>query len=177
MKNPKDSNSGGLFERRVMEIEKKYLIKHLPEGLEECKKYDIEQGYLNRKPTLRIRKRNDDYIFTYKSAPKDKEQKDILVNEEIEVPLDEKSYKNLRKKVDGNLIKKFRYVIPLEGGLKAELDVFRGKLKGLVFVEVEFPDIETAENFKKPEWFGEDVSADRRYKNGYLSMLDSLKDF
>lgn len=160
-----------------MEIEKKYLIRHMPDGLEECVKYEIEQGYLNRKPTMRIRKRNDEYIFTYKSVPKDCKQKDILVNEEIEVPLDEKSYKNLKKKIDGHLIKKIRYVIPLDGGLKAELDVFRGKLKGLVFVEVEFPDIETAESFTKPEWFGDDVSSDKRYKNGYLSMLDSLKDF
>jgi len=149
----------------------------MPEGLEEYVKYEIEQGYLNRKPTMRIRKRNDEYIFTYKNVPEGLDREDILVNEEIEVPLNEKSYKNLKKKIDDHLIKKTRYVIPLDNGLKAELDVFRGRLKGLVFVEVEFPDIETAESFQKPDWFGEDVSSDKRYKNGHLSQLDSLKDF
>ncbi|MCR5323582.1 MAG: CYTH domain-containing protein [Lachnospiraceae bacterium] len=160
-----------------MEIEKKYLIRHLPEGLEECKKLEIEQGYLNRKPTLRIRKCNDEYIFTYKSVSKDLKKTDILVNEEIEFPLDERSYKNLKKKVDDHIIKKTRYVIPLEGGLKAELDVFHGRLEGLFFVEVEFPDVDAADAFIKPEWFGEDVSADKRYRNGHLAKLDSLKDF
>ena len=160
-----------------MEIEKKYLIRYMPEGLEEYVKYEIEQGYLNRKPTMRIRKRNDEYIFTYKNVPEGLDREDILVNEEIEVPLNEKSYKNLKKKIDDHLIRKTRYVIPLDNGLKAELDVFRGRLKGLVFVEVEFPDIETAESFQKPDWFGEDVSGDKRYKNGHLSQLDSLKDF
>jgi len=42
------------------EIEKKFLIKNLPENLEQYEKVRIEQGYLNTvvTPTLRIRKYN-----------------------------------------------------------------------------------------------------------------------
>ena len=47
------------------EIEKKFLIKELPENLENYKKVSIEQGYLNTiaTPTLRIRKYEEDYII------------------------------------------------------------------------------------------------------------------
>ena len=50
-----------------MEIERKYLIKTLPTNLEQYPKTNIEQGYLCMNPTLRIRKKGDAYIFTYKS--------------------------------------------------------------------------------------------------------------
>ena len=43
-----------------MEIERKYLIKELPD-LSKYEKEVIEQGYLNRNPAVRIRKSNDDY--------------------------------------------------------------------------------------------------------------------
>ena len=58
-----------------------------------------------------------------------------------------------------------------------ELDVFHGKLEGLRFVEVEFPDKEASESFTPPEWFGEDVSADPSYRNSYLSTLESADEF
>ena len=49
-----------------MEIERKYLIKTLPEHLEQYPCKVIEQGYLNTNPVVRIRRSNDDYILTYK---------------------------------------------------------------------------------------------------------------
>ena len=53
-----------------MEIERKYLIdeKNLPADLESCRSVLIEQGYLCRKPVVRIRRQDDDYILTYKSG-------------------------------------------------------------------------------------------------------------
>jgi len=161
-----------------MEIERKYLIRYMPEESENCCKLEMEQGYLCRKPVVRIRKSNDDYILTYKrKCDKSGVDGNPLMNEEIEVPLTRTAFEHLREKADNHMILKTRYVIPLEGGLKAELDVFHGRLEGLCFVEVEFPDTETANAFTPPEWFGEDVSSDRRYRNGYLSELDDLKDF
>ena len=49
-----------------MEIERKYLIKNLPFSLNEYSFHKIEQAYLNTDPVIRIRKQDDDYIFTYK---------------------------------------------------------------------------------------------------------------
>lgn len=160
-----------------MEIEHKYLIKELPADLDKYKKKEIEQGYLNRSPVLRIRKSNDKYIFTYKSKREISEEGAPICNEEIEAPLTKEAYLHLKSKVDGNLIVKTRYIIPYDYDgktYKIELDVFHGKLEGLVFAEVEFESVEDANAFKGPEWFGKEVSSDRRYRNGFLTEQENL---
>lgn len=158
-----------------MEIERKFFVRKLPENLEQYTCKEIEQGYLCRKPTIRIRKSNQDYILTYKSdfGIEQDETRTAKVQNEIEVPLNEEGYLHLREKVDNQMIAKKRYLIPLEGGYTAELDIFEEQLKGLLLVEVEFPDEEEANKFIAPNWFGEDVSLDSRYTNGYLSTLSS----
>lgn len=167
-----------------MEIEKKYLIKEFPD-LSQYIRFEIEQGYLTRRPVLRIRKKNDDYIFTYKSKVKDA-PKHIAINDEVERPLTKEAYEKLREKTEGHLIQKTRYLIPIrteyteraEGfpdELTVELDVFHGRLEGLVFAEIEFPSEEVAECFLAPQWLGKDVSGDHRYSNGYLSELEKYE--
>ena len=160
-----------------MEIEHKYLINELPENLDKYKKKEIEQGYVNRSPVLRIRKSNDKYIFTYKMKKEIKEEGAPIVNEEIEAPLTKDAYLHLKTKVDGNIIVKTRYIIPYtynDKTYKIELDVFHGKLEGLYFAEVEFESVEDADSFVKPSWFGKEVSSDRRYRNGFLTEQENL---
>lgn len=158
-----------------MEIEKKFRIKYLPENLEQYTYFEIEQGYLSTRPVVRIRKKNEDYILTYKSKGSLKEKEyDTRISNEVELPLTKESYLHLREKIDGNLIKKKRYLIPWEKNLKVELDIFEGCLEGLVFAEVEFSSIEEAVEFVPPEWFAEDVTMDKRYKNSYLSTCDQV---
>ena len=118
-----------------MEIEHKYLIKEMPKDLSKYKKKEIEQGYLNRSPVLRIRKSNDDYILTYKLKKEKVSENDPICNEEIEAPLTLEAYEHLKTKIDFNPIVKTRYIIPYKTGgktYKIELDVFHGKLEGLV---------------------------------------------
>ena len=160
-----------------MEIEKKYKIRNLPENYKDfpCKK--IEQGYLCKEPTVRIRKSNDDYILTYKSRfGLDPEllQAGCVANE-VEVPLSREGYEHLKEKVDNHMVYKTRYLVPLEKNLTAELDVFEKHLKGLMIVEVEFPSIDGASDFNPPDWFGEEISFDDRYKNAYLSTVDDIR--
>ena len=167
-----------------MEIEKKYLIKELPD-LSQFKCHEIEQGYLTRKPTLRIRKKDEAYIFTYKSKIKDA-PKDLNVNDEVERPLTKEAYEKLREKTEGYLISKTRYLIPIPAEytehsdgfpekLTVELDVFHGRLEGLMFAEIEFPTEDVAGRFIAPKWLGQDVSDDHRYSNGYLSELEKYE--
>ncbi len=161
-----------------MEIERKFQIARMPEDLEQYKKKEIEQGYLCIDPVIRIRKSNDNYILTYKSRIGMIERPDeiALTCEEVELALTKESYEHLKEKKDGNIIYKTRYLIPLEGGLTAELDVFHKQLEGLQFVEVEFSNEEEAGKFKLPDWFGKDVSFDKRYKNNYLAFIDSYEE-
>lgn len=158
-----------------MEIERKFKIKELPKDLESRKSYEIEQAYISKEPTIRIRKRDDSYILTIKVKTRKEEVGSVLVNQESEFFITKEEYESLLEKIEGNIIKKRRYLIPLEDGKLAELDVFGGHLSGLVFVEVEFSGIAEAEDFERPFWFGEDVSEDRRYRNTELSKLKEFR--
>ena len=160
-----------------MEIEKKFLVRKLPENLTQYSVKHMEQGYLCTDPVLRIRKSNDRYILTYKSRIGLEGQEGVRVNQEIEAPLHKDGYEHLRSKVDGSLIIKDRYIIPLPDGHTGELDIFPGVLEGLVFIEVEFADQEDAQAFEPPEWFGDNVSDDHRYSNSFLSTCKDLSVF
>ena len=144
-----------------MEIERKFLIKKLPDNLDSYKKRIIEQAYLCTSPVVRIRRSNDDYYLTYKG-------KGMMVREEYNLPLTKEAYLHLKEKIDGRLIEKTRYLISLTDKLTAELDVFHGDLAPLTLVEVEFESVEEANAFTAPEWFGEDVTNDGRYHNSNM---------
>ena len=145
-----------------MEIEKKYLLTKIPFDLSSFEKKEISQGYLCTSPVVRIRKSNDKYTLTYKGEG-------LMAREEYNLPLTKDSYNQLSSKIDGILIEKTRYLIPLENNLTAELDVFHGKLDSLMLVEVEFDSIEAANAFVPPSWFGEDVTFSNKYHNSNLS--------
>lgn len=147
-----------------MEIERKYLVNTLPAHLENYPCRILEQGYLNTSPVVRIRRDNEKYELTYKSSG-------LMARQEYNLPLDQESYEHLLTKIDGRLIRKKRYMIPLTSGLTAELDIFEGDLSPLWLVEVEFQTEADANSFTAPEWFGEDVTFSGRYHNSYLSRL------
>lgn len=160
-----------------MEIERKFTLKKLPENLGQYECKIIEQGYLSKNPIVRIRKSNEDYILTYKSKEGIVPTDNVIMCNEVELPLNEKSYEHLKQKIDNHLVQKKRYIIPLEHGLKVELDVFYGHLEGLQFAEIEFSSKEEAERFELLEWFDQDVSDDARYGNWYLSKMNSFAEF
>lgn len=147
-----------------MEIERKYLIPSLPFPVTDYPCHKIEQGYLSTEPVVRIRKDNNEYILTYKS-------KGLMIREEYNLPLTKESYEHLKTKIDGQLIQKSRYVLPLSGSLMIELDLFEGSLAPLMLAEVEFPDEDCANAFVPPDWFGEDVTFSAKYHNSTLSSL------
>ncbi|MFQ9516172.1 MAG: CYTH domain-containing protein [Eubacterium sp.] len=148
-----------------MEIERKFIPKNLPEDLNQFNYHKIEQAYLNTAPVVRIRKQDDEYFLTYKGGG-------MMAREEYNLYLNKESYDHLLTKADGNIITKTRFLIPIHDGLTAELDIFEGKFAGMLLVEVEFNSVEEANNFTPPDWFGEDVTNDKRYHNSYLSKLN-----
>lgn len=152
----------------IMEIEKKFLVKYLPGDLEQYPSHEIEQGYLCGNPVIRIRKRDDEYIFTYKSRLGIQTVNGVCACNEEELPLTKEGFYHLKEKTDGIWIRKTRYEIPYEGFL-IELDIFHGEYDGLILAEVEFESISQGENFIPPTWFGKNVSDDRRYSNRVLS--------
>lgn len=147
-----------------MEIERKYLIKSLPENLSSYSFHLIEQGYLCTNPVVRVRREDDSYYMTYKGAG-------LMSREEYNLPLNKEAYAQLIKKADGNIITKKRWLIPIEHGLTIELDIFEGCFDGLIIAEVEFDSETEANAFTPPDWFGEDVTFSSKYHNSTLSQM------
>jgi len=146
-----------------MEIERKFLVKQLPDNLQAYPFQILEQAYLCTEPVVRVRRSDDSYILTYKS-------KGLMSREEYNLPLTQESYEHLKAKADGNIISKTRYRIPFNEELSIELDIFAAPFDGLILAEVEFPSEEAALAFLPPDWFGEDVTWSSDYHNSTLSQ-------
>ena len=116
---------------------------------------------------MRVRKAGDVFWLTVKERTLSTST--AIHNREEEFRLDEEAYNRLKSKCDGRMVLKTRYKIPV-GDLMAELDIFHGHHEGLRIVEVEFPSTEAADAFVAPQWFGADVSTDRRYTNSFLAF-------
>ena len=152
-----------------LEIEKKWLImvEDIPYDLTKANKYEIVQTYLSFSPEMRVRNINNGEYF-YFTLKKDTESLG-LVREEYEILLNEKEYNNLLTKKEGNTIYKTRYELENEDGLMIAIDIFSGDLEGLAYLEIEFEDEATAENYGTPDWVIKDITKDLSYKNGHLS--------
>lgn len=156
-----------------MEIERKWLVDpaSVPYDLRALKSVEIEQIYISFSPTIRGRCINhgEEYVLTVKTHPDSLSHKG-LQREEYEFPISASEYENLRKDAKGTVIQKTRYIIPLENGLTEELDLFHDALEGLSYLEIEFPDTDSALAYPDPYWVSRDVTCEGRYKNSALAQ-------
>ena len=88
---------------------------------------------------------------------------------EEEIELDQRCFESLWPLTQGRRIEKRRFLIPADGDLEIELDVYDGELSGLITAEVEFPSEREADEFQPPAWLGTDVTGDVRYSNQSLA--------
>jgi CYTH domain-containing protein len=149
-----------------VEIERKYRLAARPPGLDEHESGRLEQGYLALDPAgaeVRVRRKGSKHTLTVKTGSG-------LARGEEELELAAADFDRLWPLTDGRRVVKTRYLVPLAGGLTAEVDVYEGALEGLLTAEVEFPDEAAAHAFAAPEWMGEDVTGDARYANQSLAV-------
>lgn len=154
----------------ALEIERKFLVSaenlskiHLAGGEK------ISQGYLSTdvEKTVRVRiKKNRGYLCV-----KTKNIGIVRSEFEYEIPLNDAE--ELLKICEPKILSKIRYKIEYENHIW-ELDIFEGKLSGLILAEVEInsPD----EIVKIPSWAGKEVSSDPKYYNVNL-IFESEKIF
>jgi len=154
----------------MLEIEKTYLVKSIPKNLSKYKSEKIKQGYISSTPSpLRIRQKDNKFEITKKLPIK---KNDFSIAEEINIPLTESEFNKLWPTVE-KYLEKIRYYIPLENNLIAELNLYQGSLKGLTFVEVEFPSETEMISFNPPSWFGKDVTQEDFASNAFLAGKNS----
>ena len=146
------------------EIERKFLVRKLPDRLAEFPHTEIWQGYLAVAPggvQVRLRKAGEKLSLTYKRGRAN-------AREEREIELTPEQFGVLWPATEGRRLTKTRYDVPL-GKHTVEIDLYTGKHAGLVVAEVEFADERSARDFQVPPWLGNDVSHDPRYSNQLLA--------
>lgn len=155
-----------------IEIEKKFLLspcsmkRFLGERRIRYAKVPIEQFYIRSddESAERYRKIGGRYIHTIKRGSG-------LRREEIETEVSKKEYMDAKRNAS-NIIIKTRCRFELDG-YNFELDIFKGSLKGLNLLEIEFDSLESADSFKMPDILNQvvicEVTEDKRFTNGFLS--------
>ncbi len=158
-----------------LEIERTYLAKYLPAELKKLKFDVMEDIYIPKKAKhsrLRIRRIGDNFFINKKTPLKNK---DSSVHKEEIIKITEDEFNSLRLS-DSNVIKKIRYYYPFNE-IVSEIDVFLGKLKGLVLVDFEFSSYKEMSKFKIPDFCLADVTNEEFIAGGVLcrSSFKSLE--
>ena len=104
-----------------MEIERKWMVTGWPAGLEQTSVYNMDQGYISVRPTVRIRREGG------------------LSREEIETEIDAALFARLEHLIGKPLIHKERRGYQLPGGLTLEVNCVDPDLPtAFWYAEVEF---------------------------------------
>lgn len=142
-----------------MEIERKFLIDKFPDlpMLYEAVQY---QGYLSTDPVVRIRCEESANYKEYKLCFKGK---GTLQREEIELDIDEDTFRKLNNLITKPLIKKDYKVFSLGKYYLECSSVDEGSPTGFMYAEIEFDDIDEAKNYKPPVFLHNEVTE----KTGY----------
>lgn len=148
-----------------MEIERKFLVAELPD-LSGAQKAVVRQGYLTApddSTELRLRQKNDTCFLTLKGSGS-------IARIEREAEITREQFETFWPETAGRRVEKERYTGMLPDGYVFELDIFLGDLAPLRLVEVEFASEAEARAYMPPDWFGADVSEDKRYKNKTMAI-------
>lgn len=151
-----------------MEIERKWLFESPEVAKDKCElyeKFDYLQGYISVDPEIRISKKRvvgeePKFKLTIKS-------KDLLERIEVEKPLTSMEYTQLRAVANiarEQMITKTIYDYIYDGHHLTIGIVDEGKPTEFCYGEIEFNSVQEATNFVAPDWFGPDVTYDKRYK-------------
>jgi adenylate cyclase len=148
-----------------LEIERRFLVGRRPADLEGYPRATIVQGYVvvaEDGTEVRLRQQGERFTETVKSG-------EGATRAQFEIGLTPEQFGALWPYTAGRRIQKDRYAIAA-GTSTIEVDVYHGALEGLVTAEVEFESAGSCEAFQPPEWFGLEVTDDRRYNNQSLAL-------
>src|SRR6266550_1603151 len=123
------------------EIERKFLLKRLPEELKRSRRYVIAQGYLATEPAgrqVRLRKKGKTASLTFKMGRG-------AAREEREIKLSPKQFAALWPATAGRRLRKLRCEIPWRN-LLIEIDIYRCRHSGLVWQKWNSPTVQCAKN-------------------------------
>ncbi|OGZ74761.1 MAG: hypothetical protein A2998_01685 [Candidatus Staskawiczbacteria bacterium RIFCSPLOWO2_01_FULL_37_25b] len=153
-----------------IELERTFLLKYKPDGLEKCKSKEILDVYFPHSaehPILRLRKRGDAFEITKKSPIKGNDSSE---QSEYTIILSEEEFKEFSK-LEGKKLRKIRHYYPF-GGRIAEIDIYLDKLQGFCAADFEFETKEEKDAFLMPEFCLCDVTQEKTFAAGLLAGKD-----
>lgn len=155
------------------EIERTWIVKEMPPrnelNIEPGRLHSVVQDYilldgageLRTRKVLYIERNKVEYDMAIKIG-------NGMVRTEVLKQLTKEEGTSLHKvakaSLQQTLVPCFTFVI----------HVYKGKLKGLALVEVEFPNISESKRFIPPYWFGKEVTTDIRFRGKSLAFSDSI---
>lgn len=154
------------------EIERKFVLEHLPKFVVLSSVRSIEQNYLiTGEEEIRIRKEKTQLKLSSSNETRlslTLKKGSGLEREENETEINEDTYNRLKSLMTSAPIKKTRGITHLKG-LKIEIDTYENpELEGLIVAEIEFDTAQEAQDAILPKWLGVDVTEDDSYKNQKL---------
>lgn len=147
----------------AVEIERKFLVSGDSWRRLWTEKQKLCQGYLSGSEncTVRVRISATAAWITVKGRARKVSRLEFeyrIPREDAEVMLSDLA--------GGRIVEKTRYFINYKGS-DWVVDEFSGRNRGLVLAEIELSSEDAF--FEKPDWLGEEVSEDCRYRNSHLS--------
>jgi adenylate cyclase len=150
------------------ENERQFLVENLESlpDLSQFERIEIRQGYLsiaNNGNEHRIRQEDGKF---YSIIKRGRGQKRL---ESPPVEITREQFERLWPLTANKRIWKTRYRIPY-GEVTIELDIYWRQLRDLILPEVEFDHDEQSRIFVPPDWFGREVTGDKRYNDQHLAV-------
>ena len=158
----------------MLEIERKFIMQGYPEdilsqdewtalGLELVREVEIAQGYLSAEPEVRlhgardIRSGEENFRLTLKGEGD-------LSRTELITDVTKEFYEEAKKMLPGEMIEKLYHEYRFGDCTLEVCRVDAGRDSEFYYGEIEFASEEDAKNFVAPQWLGEDVTYDEKYK-------------
>jgi CYTH domain-containing protein len=117
---------------------------------------------MNRKDLeIRLREKGSQRFITVKQGRG-------RIRQEEEIRIGKENFDKLWPIVRDTRVIKKRFRIPYKQ-ITIELDIYQGRHRGLRVAEVEFSSKREADSFEPPQWFGREVTGNRRYANASLA--------
>lgn len=142
----------------AIEIERKFLIKHIPLNLVKYS-HHIKQGYIvnDSQKVIRVRKKANQYYLTIKGNTIG------ISRSEFEYAIPKNDAENLFDQFClSGIIEKTRHYVANKNHLW-EIDEFHGENDGLIVAEIELDSED--EVFEIPNWVDQEVTSEKKYYN------------
>ncbi len=150
----------------------------MPKGIDFYRKAEITQYCIASRSgksgnAIRIREKVSSDGASYFITVKRRSDDNPVLRYENDVQIHANEYDALRRSATGLKISKTRYYLPKQ----VELDVYKGRLRGLVIAEVEFRSQKAAKQYVQEKWMGKEITGVKHYSNWSLSINGLAKKY